>query len=394
MVPVSKESVREAAAECGIDIVGFAPASPLDRQTRDLAAFCDPASVLASAASVVCAAQCYLKDEPDDLSRPGEPHGLIAPYTRRNHYKDLRERLKKLAVLLADKAEAKPKSKCSSCGPLAEKPLARGSGVGWYGKHGIIITEGFGSWVVLGEMVTELEFEPDPEIPGGCGDCDACVRACPTGAITSPGCLDRSKCFQHLTNSASPMPRDWRKLWGRRLYGCATCQEVCPKNAGVKPSGRTVETGVVGPSIPLLPLLTMTEAEYRTRYSGNQIAARWVRFDAIRRNACLSLGNSQDPAAIPALTDALRCDPSALIRGHAAWALGKIGGARSKSALEKQRPAEIDAQAAGEISSALEAPDGTSSSEPALKAQEPSVHREVKEGSQADGHDHDCQGVR
>ncbi|MBI5622727.1 MAG: tRNA epoxyqueuosine(34) reductase QueG [Elusimicrobia bacterium] len=368
MASVTKADVLQAAHEVGIDLVGFAGAAPLaedrgrmeealsggrvplegERRTRDLAAFCDPSSVLQGAASVVCAAQSYLKDEPDDLSKPGEPHGLIAAYTRRNHYKDLKDRLKALAGLLG-----LAPAKCSSCGPLAEKPLARRSGLGWYGKHGIIITKPLGSWVVLGELVTGVEFEPDPEVPDSCGDCRACVQACPTGAITGPGRLDRSKCFQHLTNSSSAMPLAWRDLWAKRLYGCVTCQQVCPKNQGLKPLSRSVEKGVVGPSIPVSPLLSMSEAEYRERFKGNQVAARWVRFESIRRNACLALGNSGDPAAAQALEQALAHDPAALVRGHAAWSLGKLSGPAAKPALERARASEPDREARSELESAL-----------------------------------------
>ncbi|MFA6318048.1 MAG: tRNA epoxyqueuosine(34) reductase QueG [Elusimicrobiota bacterium] len=353
MAPVSRDIVRDAAADCGIDQVGFASAAPV---ARDLSSFCDPRSVLPTAASVVCAAQCYLKDEEDDLSRPGEPHGLIAPYTRRNHYKDLRDRLKALAKLLEKAAGTAVRSKCSSCGPLAEKPLARASGLGWYGKHGIIVTKRFGSWVVLGEMATEFRFEPDPEVPDACGDCRACMEACPTKAITAPGRLDRSRCLQHLTNSPSAIPEDWRPLWGKRLYGCATCQQVCPKNAAVRPSPRAVASGAVGPSIPLIPLLSMTESGYRTAFAGNQIAARWVRFEAIRRNACLALGNAADPAAVPALAGTLAADPSVLVRGHAAWALGRLGRGEARAALDRCRKTEPDPSVRSEIEAALRSP--------------------------------------
>ncbi|MBI5210069.1 MAG: tRNA epoxyqueuosine(34) reductase QueG [Elusimicrobia bacterium] len=356
---LAKEDVRRFASEVGIDLVGFARACPMEEARRRLAdcasaglipagtggeperlpGFCDPRSVLPTARSVVCAAQCYLTAEPEDLSKPGEPHGLIARYTWRNHYRDLKERLSRLAGLLAKSAGpaagTELRSACHSNGPLAEKPLAVEAGLGSYGKHGIVITKGHGSWVVLGELVTELDFEPDRELKEDCGSCAACVDACPSKAIVSPGVIDRSRCLQHLTNSPSPIPPDLRPAWGRRLYGCTTCQEVCPKNAAVKPAAKRTSRGEVGPSLPLMALLRMTESEYRGRYAGNQIAAGWVRFESILRNACLALGNSGDPAAVAALAETLSSERSPLVRGHAAWALGRLGGRKARTALER-----------------------------------------------------------
>lgn len=125
-------------------------------------------------------------------------------------------------------------------------------------------------------------------------------------------------------------------------------------NARVRPTGLRVAVGVVGPSIPLLPLLKMSEAEYGARYPDNQISARWVRFDCIKRNACLALGNAGDPAAVDPLTEALRSDPSPLVRGHAAWALGKLDDGRTRSALDRALGQETDAGVRDEVSSALD----------------------------------------
>ncbi|MBI4802730.1 MAG: tRNA epoxyqueuosine(34) reductase QueG [Elusimicrobia bacterium] len=373
MTSVSKESVRRSADELGIDLLGFTSALPLENARRrmeecltrglippgsdwkpeGIAAFCDPRRVLPSAASVICAAQCYLSEvEPDDLSKPGEPHGLIARYTRRNHYRDLHARLAGLEKIIGELAGRRVASKSFCCGPLAEKPLARNAGLGWYGKHGIIVTPAFGSWVVLAEIVTELEFEPDPELRDGCGDCSLCLRACPTGALIAPALLDRAKCIQHLTNSPAPVPLKFRELWGRRLYGCTACQEACPKNRAVKPLNRRLSCGSVGPSLPLIPLLSMTEAEYRIKYADNQVSAGWIRFESIQRNACLALGNSGDPAAIGPLSEVMSSNPSLLVRSHAAWALGRIGGKAGVLALERALACESKAQVRAELESA------------------------------------------
>jgi epoxyqueuosine reductase len=371
---VTKSRVIELASEAGIDLVGFATATPdaeaagrmrkcisegripegTGFQIKDPDGFCDPQTVLPGAASVICIAQSYFTDEPEDLSKPGEPHGLVARYTWRNHYAALRERLVKLATAIGEEGGGDAMTECISNGAIAEKPLAQRAGLGHYGRHGIIITKEFGSRVVLGEIVTELEFESDPPCTESCGPCGACMKACPTGALVEPMVLDRAKCLQQITSSAKPMPREYRELWGKRLYGCSTCQDVCPKNLKAKRTDRRPTHGYAGPSLPLMPLLSMPEKEYRSRYGGNQMAARWIAMEAILRNACVALGNTGDPVAVPALAGAMS-HPSELVRSHAAWALGKIGGPSTKAALERLGISETSAEVKREIDWALEA---------------------------------------
>lgn len=150
------------------------------------------------------------------------------------------------------------------------------------------------------------------------------MDACPTQAIVSPGILDRTRCLQHLSNSVRALPEAWRTLWGDRLYGCSVCQEVCPRNRHVPTRPPRSTWGVLGPSVPLIPLLGMDETAYRARFAGNQMADGWIRVDAIQRNACLALGNLQDPVAIPALEAVLERHPSPLVKDAAAWALGRL----------------------------------------------------------------------
>ncbi|MQK95295.1 epoxyqueuosine reductase, partial [Escherichia coli] len=134
---------------------------------------------------------------------------------------------------------------------------------GWYGKHGIIVTQQFGSWIVLGELITNVKLEEDEPVKEACGDCRACIEACPTKAIIEPYVLDVSKCLQYITHHQMVMPTHIREIWGNRLYGCTTCQEACPINQKVKPKERKPNYGYVGPSLPLIPILQMNEKEYR-----------------------------------------------------------------------------------------------------------------------------------
>jgi epoxyqueuosine reductase len=304
-----------------------------DIETID--AYCDPRSALHSAKSVIVAAECYLTSEPVGFSKPGDPHGSIARYTWRNYYHDVKTKLEKIATFLRKKIRTDIKFKCYSNGPLAEKPVAQRAGVGWYGKNGIIRTRNYGSWVVLGELITNIELEEDEPLKNSCGNCQACIEACPTKAIIEPYVLDMPKCLQYITHKQQVMPTPIREIWANRLYGCTTCQDVCPLNGRVKPKNRKPKYGYVGPSLSLISILRTSEKEYRSRFHRNQIGEWWVSFGAIQRNAAVALGNVGDLSTIPILTDALKHSRSSIVRGHAAWALGKIGGQNTKQALKE-----------------------------------------------------------
>ncbi|MBN1335951.1 MAG: tRNA epoxyqueuosine(34) reductase QueG [Deltaproteobacteria bacterium] len=334
MARAEAAAIRALAADLGIDRVGFASAAPLVRAARRIQqagrdpdepeTTCDPGEVLPGARSVIVAAQGYLTDEPADGSRPGDPHGLVARYNWRDHYGDLRKRLKALASGLSRLVGEPVRTRVGVNGRLAEKPLAVRAGVGGWGRHGIVVAGPLGSWVVLGEVVTDLEIQPDPPGRSPCGTCRACMSACPTGAIVAPRILDRSRCIQHLSGRAGPLPVDLYEAWGPRLYGCTVCQDVCPLNERAPFTDRRPARGAVGASLPLLPVLTWSEETFRARVAGNQMAASWVAWAAIRRNACLALGHRGDRVAVPALETALARDPDAGVRDAAAWALERL----------------------------------------------------------------------
>lgn len=332
--------LKKFARELGLDAVGITSAEPfpaaaeqIKRQIRrgllserwEIDSFTDPGTVLPDAKSIIVAAECYLTSEASDPGRPGEPKGSIAGYTRQNYYHAVKEKLGKLAHFLKDRTGTGFRSRCFSNNiRLAEKPMAQRAGIGWYGNHGIIVTRECGSWVVLGELITNVKLEEDKPCEPSCGECRLCVESCPTGAIVEPGVLNISKCLQHITHSPVDMPDAVKEAWGGRLYGCTTCQDVCPINRGVKAKDRKPGCGYVGPSLALIPILRMSEKEYRRHFRDNQMGARWVSFEAIQRNACVALGNIGDPGAIPVLARTLENNRSPLVKTHAAWALKKL----------------------------------------------------------------------
>lgn len=284
--------------------------------------FCDVHYQRSDARSVITACLCYYTDEPQDGSKPGDPHGMVARYTWRNHYRELRNRLRKLARFL--KKEYGAMFRVYSNGPLAEKAAAQRSGIGYYGKHSIIIHHRFGSWIVLGEIITDIEIEPDQALPGDCGACQLCMDACPTRAIIRPYVIDRRRCIQALTNWLGDIPEDIMAVWGKRLYGCSMCQDACPVNKIVKPFDRPrTAIGNVGPSLSLLDILRIDEKTYRTAYADNQVAADWINFPAIKRNALICIGHAGDRSALDTVREFARHDDQ-ILAAAARWALNRL----------------------------------------------------------------------
>jgi len=290
-------------------------------QPDDIKKFCDVRSILPQAKSIICAFLCYLTDEGLNNPLPCPPYGLVARYTWRNYYDELKKRLNKICQFLKKKYSAK--SCCYSNGPIAEKPIAIRSGIGYYGKHSIVMNKTYGSWIVLGEIITDIELSPDKPVNQDCGTCKKCIYACPTKAIIRPYVIDRRRCIQALTNWLGVIPGDIANIWENRVYGCTTCQDICPINQKVKPQKPQAEIGVVGPYLPILEILEMDEITYRKKYAKNQITANWINFVAIKRNCLVALGNIGDKAALPILKKFFKGN-NPLLSETAKWAIRRI----------------------------------------------------------------------
>lgn len=237
-------------------------------------------------------------------------------------------------------------------GPLLEREWAARAGLGWIGKNTNLLNKQWGSWFFLGEILTSLELDYDRPASAHCGACTRCLEACPTQALVAPYVLDARRCISYLTiELKGPIPRELRPLLGNWIFGCDLCQEVCPWNCKhARPTPEPAFQPRPGLSVPaLIPLLRLTPAEFVAMFSNSPL--RRAQRRGFLRNVAVALGNSGDPGAIPALHQALR-DPEPLIRGHAAWALGRLGGAAS--ALQKALKAEEEEWVREEIALALQ----------------------------------------
>jgi epoxyqueuosine reductase len=279
----------------------------------------------------------------------------IARYALGDDYHDvMRGGLEALLVSIREQTGTEVRGKAYvDTGPLLERDLARRAGLGWFGKNTNLLSVGKGSYFFLGALLLDLPLEPDePFIGDHCGTCSRCLEACPTGAFVSPYVLDARRCISYLTiELKGPIPRELRPLVGDWIYGCDVCQEVCPWNRKAPRTKEPAFRARPGLTLPeLAPLLAMTQEEFSRRFKHSPIKRAKRR--GLLRNVAVALGNSQDRAAVPALAAAMH-DPEALVRAHAAWALGRLGGIEAIAALSEAQAAEVESTVQEEIALAL-----------------------------------------
>src|SRR6266567_4411183 len=341
---------------------------------------CHPDALLPEAKSIITLAMFYLTEQPDEV-QDNMPRGRISRYAWGDDYHEIiKPRLQQFAGWLREYARNEVRDEVETrlfvdTGRMVDRAVAQRAGLGWYGKNTNILTKGWGSWVFLGEIVTNLPLQSDTPVKTNCGSCEICLHACPTQALPAPYVLDNTRCISFLTiELRGSIPLELRPLMGNMIFGCDICQEVCPVNivaekrlglrGDEKEATRKQKEGLielhkreefrprseVGSSPELIPLLSLTEEQFRERFRHSPI--RRTKRRGLLRNVCVALGNIGDQQAVPALLGALQ-DNEALIRGHAAWALGRIGGEHAKGALHTALATEENQEVQKEIQCAL-----------------------------------------
>ena len=353
---------------------------------------CHPDALLPEAKSIITLAMFYLTEQPDEV-QDNMPRGRISRYAWGDDYHEIiKPRLQQFAAWLREYARNEVRDEVETrlfvdTGRMVDRAVAQRAGLGWYGKNTNILTKGWGSWVFLGEIVTNLPLQSDTPVKTNCGSCEICLHACPTQALPAPYVLDNTRCISFLTiELRGSIPLELRPLMGNLIFGCDICQEVCPVNiaaekrlglrgsvgtqfialrerggevpragainrAPVRPIEEFRPRAGVGSNPELIPLLSLTEEQFRERFRGSPI--RRTKRRGLLRNVCVALGNSGDRQAVPALIGALH-DYEPLVRGHAAWSLGRLSGEQAKQALQDALISEEDEEVRKEIRCALE----------------------------------------
>ena len=337
-----REAIRQRAADLGFDVCRFTGLQASWPATARLQAFLEagrhgdmawmaetadrrghPRALWPQARSAVVLGLNY---GPDVDLLPGlgrRDRGLISVYAQGDDYHDLiKGRLKQLGGWMASRLEADLKVFVDTA-PLMEKPLAQQAGLGWQGKHTNLVSRDFGSWLFLGVILTTADLPADPVETDHCGQCRACLDACPTAAFPAPYQLDARRCVSYLTiEHRGPVDPELRPGLGNRIYGCDDCLAVCPWNKFAQ-AGREQKLAARADRVepPLAELAALDDAAFRERFARSPI--KRTGRDRLVRNVLYAIGNSADPALVPAARARLD-DASPLVRGAAVWALGRL----------------------------------------------------------------------
>jgi epoxyqueuosine reductase len=340
------EKIRQWAVELGFDSIGIARASvpaahtealtrwlaagqhgTMDYMARHAALRASPQTMLPGALSVISVAMNYWPRASDAVAQLTIPtSAYVSRYALgRDYHKLIRPRLQRLIDRLGEEPADVPGFSCRACtdsAPVMEVEFARQAGLGWRGKHTLLLQK-TGSWRFIGEILTTLDLPPSQEVSDHCGRCTRCLDVCPTKAITAPYVVDARRCISYLTiEHAGPIPEALRPLLGNRVYGCDDCQLFCPwnrfaahtKEADFAPRGQLDQA-------TLAELFLPSETAFNDRFSGSPIRrighARWL------RNLAVALGNAPTTHTTLACLASRQNDPSELVREHVAWALAQ-----------------------------------------------------------------------
>ena len=366
-----KNEIIQYSKTIGIDKIGFTTATAFDElrnrlirqrengyqsgfEEKDIEKRVNPALLMTEAKSIISIAVAYPSKMKDRVvSKKEERRGIFSRASWGIDYHIvLRNRLQKLEAYVREKV---PGADCRSMvdtGELSDRAVAERAGIGWSGKNCAIITPEFGSYVYLGEMITNIPFEPDTPMEDRCGTCNKCVEACPTGALVQGGQINAQRCISFLTQTKEMIAEEFREKIGNRLYGCDSCQTACPENKGndfhLHPEVEA-EPDIAKPL--LKPMLKLSNRQFKEKFG--HVSGAWRGKNPIQRNAIIALAHFKDESALNDLIDILNQDPRPMMRGTAAWAIGKMAVRDTKEILKKAYEKENDEAVKKEIEAAF-----------------------------------------
>lgn len=367
-----KQEIIEYSKEIGIDKIGFASADVFGELKERLkrqqslkyqSGFekgsneerTEPERLLPGAQSILSIAIAYpsrMKDAP--ISTKEDRRGIFARASWGiDYHVVLRDRLEKLSAFINEKLPDSVNKVMVDTGELSDRAVAERAGIGFSGKNTSIITPEFGSFVYLGELITNIPFIPDDPVEDSCGDCRKCLDACPTGALVQGGQLNAQRCIAFLTQTKDFLPDEFRTKIGTRIYGCDICQVVCPRNKKVDfhihPEFEP-ENEIAKPK--LKPMLRISNREFKDTFG--HVSGSWRGKKPLQRNALIALGHYKDKTAVEEMIGVMNNDPRPVIRGTAAWALGKIGTEEAYEAIKTAMEKEQDEQVLYEMEKGLD----------------------------------------
>lgn len=366
-----EDRLKHAAKEIGIDAIGITTAEPFYeagsrlRQMEergflspwaepDLARRIHPRELMEDAASLIAVAVSYrgTAGAGEDAQSDGVRRGRLARFAQyQDYHRVLENCMGRLAEYMRQEYPELKAQLFVDTGPLIDREVARRAGLGFYGKNAALIHPELGSFLALGEIVVNIPLQPDQPLESQCGDCTLCLKACPQQAIAAPGEINSRECLAHYTQEKGFLQPGIRRKLGTRLWGCDTCQDICPYNRrAVRGRELLLQPHEFGAGPDLTQIVRLSNREYAERLGDTAMA--WRGRTTLQRNALINLGNLRNPDAVPILAEAL-ADRRPLIRGTAAWALGEIGGEEAQRLLAKALEQETEAGVRAELESAL-----------------------------------------
>ena len=339
-----KEKIQKKSKELGIDKIGFASAAPFDhlaqgmQESKELGHTTGfehpileeriyPEKIFDSPKTIISIALAYPtlpSKKPERVK--GERRGAFARASWGEDYDFILSRRME-ALIEYIKSEVNQEDVAFKpmvdTGELIDVRVAERAGIGFVGKNGLLVTKEFGSYVYLGELITNIEFPVDSPVDYGCGDCTRCVDFCPTNALLGNGKMNAQRCLSYQTQTKGFMPKEYRKKIGHVIYGCDICQQVCPYNKGKDFHLHPEMEPSVEETHPLLkPLVTISNKEFKERFG--KMAGSWRGKKPLQRNSIIALANYRDKTAVPLLLKVMKEDMRPVIKGTAAWAVSEI----------------------------------------------------------------------
>ncbi|MFZ3577372.1 tRNA epoxyqueuosine(34) reductase QueG [Virgibacillus sp. DJP39] len=367
-----KQEIIEYSKKIGIDKIGFASADVFSelkerlKRQQELSYYSgfekgsvedrtEPERLLPEAQSIISIAIAYpsrMENAPKSTKK--ERRGIFCRASWGTDYHViLRDRLEKLAGFIKEKVPDVKDKLMVDTGELSDRAVAERAGIGFSGKNTSLITPEFGSYVYLGELITNIPFVPDNPVDDSCGECTKCLDACPTGALIQGGQLNAQRCIAFLTQTKGYLPDEFRTKIGNRVYGCDTCQVVCPKNKKIDFHIHPETEPEPEIAKPILqPMLRISNREFKDTYG--HISGSWRGKKPLQRNALIGLAHYKDETAVEELIQVMINDPRPVIRGTAAWSLGKIGTPEAFAAIKSAVETEQDEQVRYEMQKGLD----------------------------------------
>ncbi|MGO3114790.1 tRNA epoxyqueuosine(34) reductase QueG [Enterococcus pseudoavium] len=373
-----KEKIIVESKRIGIDKIGFASAEPFyelesslqEQRARGYNSGFEhqvveeriyPEKTFENPQTIIAIALAYPTKMREEVPKD-EKRGMFARASWGIDYHEiLRDRLEKLiAFIKAQAANLQQENEWRfapqvDTGELVDVAVAQRAGLGFIGRNGLLITEEYGSFVYLGEIITNIQFETDEAVPFGCGDCTRCVTACPTKALLGDGRMNAQRCLSYQTQTKGMMPEEYRKKMRNVIYGCDICQLVCPYNKGKDFHFHAEMEPQVDEVYPKLkPMLSLSNKQFKAQFS--HLAGSWRGKKPLQRNALIALANVGDRTALPDILVCAQEDVRPVIRGTAAWAIGRLGKSEPEqwlAHLAELKNKETDSEALAEIEQAI-----------------------------------------